>query len=691
MAIPNISQQIMHSNITDFLTNGKQTLICSDYEGTSSIKQINVFVNAITDDNKQVIYLGDLFDNTSDCSKKSENYCSLKMLKYLVDYPDKSRYVVGNRDINKIKLVQLLNFVDNTPWWRNKDDDIPKTTTQWVKTKDWVKLTLNDMYIDIVSKLIIDNMNNNDIWEAKTMEYYVPFWSKLPDVLVKNWRENGDFIKPMTTLYNRFLRIFGTDTKIGTMSADNILNGIPNELFKDNIDNVITGIKSKLTDITKINNIDLEIQAALVFTIFMRMLDQSLYKPNLNKKMSFTDKTDIDGYLWKYLSQASPALYANINNELFLFSHGGITNEFVKIDSLTKLNEITLDQWKLILNSPTLEQEIGTDVDETTHIAFINNKIQSYNKHYQKILQSCFANPKFNKELMILLAISAPAENNNLLRVEHKYLTSSYSPIQPKRPKASNLTMTASSTKIYNIWGHASVSFGYGFKKVAQNMYYISTDFSTSLYKDKICTQNYNENNLNLFIKYTNKQFYLDLNGTIYIDNSFIINKDKTNKIIIGSDSNINKILSSEAKEYQVLVIDNKIDNKIDNLENEMTLEVKQEGPLNDTFFHDEKQINADTQLVSNDNNIDYIYNGEITYNSKKYNLLSYFKFDFPIKRRMLILNSITNPMSTNPMSGGYRKKRSIHKSKKNRLTKNKLYKKRQNHSKRAKKSKSKQ
>lgn len=514
------------------------------------------------------------------------------MLKYLVDYPDKCRYVVGNRDINKIKLVQLLNFVDNTQWWRHKDDDIPKTTKKWATINSvWTELNLNDMYIDIVSKLIIDNMNNNNIWEAKTMVNYVPFWSKLPDELSKNWHENGEFIRPMTTLHNRFIRIFDTDTKLGTMTAGYILTGIPNELFKENIGTVIKGIESKLhkLDISKIIKIDLEIQSALVFTIFMRMLDKSLYKPNVNKNMKFTDKTDIDGYLWKYLSQASPALYANnINKEFFLFSHGGITNSFLKQDSLTLLTAIDIKGWIDILKSKTEEQLKGTDIDETTQIAFINIKINNYNTQYQKILQLCFANPKFNKELMILLAISAPAENNNLLRDKYKYLTSSYSPIQPKRPKESNLTITGSSTKIYNIWGHASVSFGYGFKKVAENMYYISTDFSTSLYKDKICTPNYNENNLNLFIAYNNdtQDFFLNLNGTIYINNSFVINTDKnkdkkTDQPIFYDNTNINTILSSEAKEYQVLVIDN----IMNDLKSEMKLEVLQQGKLDDFFF----------------------------------------------------------------------------------------------------------
>lgn len=84
MAIPNIAQPKMHSDITAFFTNGKNTLICSDYEGTAPTKQIEVFVDAITDENKQVIFLGDLFDYTSTCWKKMKTIVLLKCLNILL-------------------------------------------------------------------------------------------------------------------------------------------------------------------------------------------------------------------------------------------------------------------------------------------------------------------------------------------------------------------------------------------------------------------------------------------------------------------------------------------------------------------------------------------------------------------------------------------------------------------------------
>jgi hypothetical protein len=782
----------MESNISDFLKNGLETLICSDYEGTMPLKQIEIFEDVFKNDYKQIIYLGDIFDNTSDCSKNYVNYCSLKMIKYLVDYPTKSRYVVGNRDINKIKLVPLLQLKSNVSWWAEtapitgwQQNTRPGKNGKWRKPPT-PKNNMINMFTNIVSKLINDNVKDSTIWNVATMENYVPYWAKKTKDFSDNWLKAGaTHVQPMTTLYERFVRIFGTDTSEGTMSANNIINGIPDELFKDNIKGLINDIKAQLNSNDVFKNYidskkndkafkleeinkkrsedkkgpkppltddeiyetfsDLEIRSGIVFTIFMRMLDESLYKPNSRKDIEFNDINDIDGYLWKYLNMALPALYAKndtnnvTNNELFLFSHGGVTNEFINIDSFDILRNIKQGQWERILHSTVKEQPTGIDTGKSEPMENIITKIKKYNKDYMEILTECFNTFKtsnFNTNLMILLTISAPAENNDLLRGDAKlasieqgdlkYISSSYSPIQPKQPKASNLTYDGENTKIYNIWGHASVSFGYGFKQVTDKMYYISTDFSGSLYKDKICDKNdyknYNDNNLILSITYLEGvKFNLTLKGEIIIDSKFIDNKTQPAKINdkdpskskpqinpIVENADINTILSSELEKYQVVVIDGRMVNIAEN--NKMKLIVNQNGYIDENFFHNDKK-NIGTQLVNNSKNnkinkikIDYNYNGEVNYNGVKYDLYSYYYFEFPKKRGMLVLNETTSiPVPTHqhtiPPSvsgedisfGGYRKKRSGHKSKKNKMSKKNLYKKStKNISKKNKKSKNK-
>jgi hypothetical protein len=147
---------------------------------------------------------------------------------------------------------------------------------------------------------------------------------------------------------------------------------------------------------------------------------------------------------------------------------------------------------------------------------------------------------------------------------------------------------------------------------------------------------------------------------------------------------------------------------------NKMRLIVNQNGYIDENFFHNDKK-NIGTKLVNNSKNnkinkikIDYNYNGEVKYNDNTYDLYSYYNFEFPKKRGMLVLNPAspvpvpihqhTIPPSVSGEEigeeisfGGYRKKRSGHKSKKNKMSKKNLYKKsRKNISKKNKKSKNK-
>jgi len=750
------SSNSMITDIKEFLLNENETLICSDYEGTLPIAQIQKFVEFASTEGKQVIYLGDIFDNTSKCAKDSnDNLCSLKILKLLIDNPSRSRYVVGNRDINKIKLIPLLQYKNGEKWWhtpvqppvqppeRSKWKLNNATHTKWVKNNKMNKSKISvipeikDVYIDIAVKLI-NTMNDSptNIWKDETMKDYIPFWSNKKPKELDYWL-SGKYIDKMTSLYERFVRIFGLDTVIGTMSADTILTGIPNELFPNEINNIIELIKAKITykdkliatqkahhgileeiqegkkgklvDMKDDNILNFEIRSAIVFTVFMRMLDKSLFIENLSDRQKKTEINSIDGYLWKYLTTAAPALYAKTETELLLFSHGGVTNDFIKTDSLTILQSPDID-WEKVLKSTTKVQPLGEDKQTASTPDDIIKSINDYKDKYFKILSKCFntfneSSVTINKDLMILLAISAPAENN--IELFEKYTTSSFTPIQPKKPKSTNLSIKGNTLKIYSFWGHASICFGYGFKKVNENMYYICTDLSASLYKESICGNVYNENNLNLIIKYnkSNQLFSLSLIGLISIDNKFIANvDDKTKTSYFFKDSTIDNILNGtlekqdgkikDKRKFQLIVVNNKMVDKID--ENGMKLSVNQttNNMNDDTFFKKDTYNTTSTNLANPDFEIDYIYNGDIEYNGEKYELFSYFNFED--KKRILILNKSggkdinfilgdTVPFGnaeTALLFGGFRKNLSIHKSKKSNKnnrkykTKDRLYKK---------------
>ena len=581
-----------------------------------------------------------------------------------------------------------MQFADNSKWWLSESDNPDLNVNSFID---------ENIYIDIVSKLMIkifNNKENNSIWKVTTMKDYIPFWSKKTDDLNKKWITKGEnyITDIMTTLYDRFLRIFGTDTSVGTMSAENTLKYIPNELFPE-IQEVVDRIKKN----TNTNNTN-EILSAIVFTVFMRMLDKDLYKPKtMPISFSLNKIGDLDGYLWKYLTTSSPALYAvnPSNQDLLLFSHGGITEEFITTtnnkNGLNILYEI--DEWGKVLNGSTTEKNININYD-SDNINIID-KIESYNKLYFEILNKCFENFKnneFNTEIMVLLSISAPAENNSVIKA-NGYTTSNLSPIQPKLPITSILTKAGENINVFNFCGHASAGFGYGFKKVEENMYFISADFSSSLYKKGICSPTYNDNFLSLTIKYDANKFNLNLKGEIFLDRTFIDNKEQqikdkiTGSIIsipaISNGDLFKNIFDSKLEKYQVIVVND----TFENLNNSEKISVNQEGVLDDSFFKRNENYYSK----------DFIFNGEVTYgesqsqsqSQSKYEQYSYFNFISPAKTRTILILSPSPPNTPSlnapppspnaPPSGGNRNKLNKCKSiKKNRKykTKGKLFKK---------------
>lgn len=128
-------------DITDFINKNK-TLLISDFEGTTPEKHFSNFEEYCK--NQQVIFLGDVFDNTAQYSENCNgeeckdpdtetkcptdaNYCALKTIKLLVDNEENCRYVFGNRDINKIKLLPFFSMEDENgrevKWWLDQEKE----------------------------------------------------------------------------------------------------------------------------------------------------------------------------------------------------------------------------------------------------------------------------------------------------------------------------------------------------------------------------------------------------------------------------------------------------------------------------------------------------------------------------------------------------------------------------------------
>jgi hypothetical protein len=554
-------------DLTGFIKNS-EVLLISDFEGTAPTAHFENFIQFCKE--KKTIFLGDLFDSTvtmgdkncnaDDCKNpdlphdkgciKNENYCALRTIKTMVDYQDNCRYCVGNRDINKSKIFPFFQFKEakNTWWKTNPDND-----------DEWSN------YEDIVVYLLFETKNKGkddlNLWLISSNEeinLFKPFWNKDWNANVKK-RENKNY----NDIFERFEYIFGKDGQIGTMSAIITLKSIPNELLQ--LDDSTTDTNSfepflqKIKTRIPLNGTDIEVskkvRAALTITLFMRMLDKDLFtgaKPN----MSIKDFGALDGYLYTYLTNASPAYYATTtvsntkDNTLLTFAHGGITNEFVEkeeasqggIDSLYKVKN-----WSDILKKG------GTKPKFEITSKKIMDSINKFNKTYIGLVTQFLAanyhyTPPVDENepgtwkhtMLILLQLTAGQSISIDQSLKDQGYDAALSPIQIKKSSGKGATPAQlndePSKKIidptdykryYNIFGHASLSSGYSLGKVADstNTFFINTDFSTTLFKESLSCDKYNDSYLLLLLN--THEIDGESISTLHVRGTIILDKTK--------------------------------------------------------------------------------------------------------------------------------------------------------------------
>lgn len=566
---------------------GKEILLISDFEGTTSTTHFDKFKEYCSaGDNKRVIFLGDIFDNTAQYGPNCEggkcidpdnddgncaddsNYCALQTIKYLVNYEDNCRYVFGNRDINKIKLIPFFSFKNGEKWWKTNKKGTDYTS-----------------YADIVKDLLERTASgNNSPWliNGKEIKYFRPFWKNTfkngkitkidglgegavdettgkktnkPNTFSTNPRWMDDNIK-VIDIYDRFELIFGEDAGVGTMSALVTLKCLPNELFydrttkKSGINDFFTAFDRLLSKPVELKKIDWrkKIRAALTITLFMRMLDEDLWDTDKKGNITINNFGDLDGYLYYYYNKAPAAYYAINNNSLFLFAHGGITKQFVDSIGTNEIDGelLSLKVWENRLDNklpaPTIVQNGGVVVNNK-----ICQSIEYYNKRYFEILNNFFkpltylkfgASPKSNnwkQPMLTILDLTAGATKTN--------------PNQTKDPSDQVLDEYFPDGKIFNIYGHAATSSGYSFGQArnktttdpeignikGERTFFISTDYSTTLFKNGITcnanergpTSDYNKNYLISILDLTTTAQKLFIQGTLVLMHDNAPKKDK--------------------------------------------------------------------------------------------------------------------------------------------------------------------
>lgn len=549
-SISNVNAEMMNnSDLSEFLKN--DTIIVSDLEGTAPTK----LLNEIMESDKQVLYLGDLCDYTyyePNISKnlKAENLCMLRLMKHFVDKQNSehgaTRWILGNRDLNKIKLRHLLRFSNNSTYWKETDNNEPKyipynPNNPYIPYNPIIQkhtdnlhstLTLNlDTVLQLAIKLIDNNTKDKNkstkqyipLWAVNNDDFkmYSPFWNSGNDVYLEKWIKNK---LTTDTLYKRFLLIFGRDPNEGTMSAGNTLNKLPEE-YGFSMD--------KLNETAKSKNVDLnELLSALVFIIYMRLLDKDLY----HKYETDDTCNKYDGCLYYYLVNGACANYAYSNNDLYLFSHAGLTMDFFKNNNLITpeafniLANLSKKDWTNIKNpySKLKGGAINTKVDD-----IIKKFNETVSKKIKYILDK---DSNLHGDIIYyliqgLLAISTSAyQNPNLTELRHLSPVCLLPKDSPIKEDLSSLNKLGS---VVNVFGHTTKGFGYTFSKVKkEHLIPFNTSNNISVKRHLTDTGHLMPFNTSQFI---NKGYSVPFNTTKYVVpelTSYVITTDFSNGIM---------------------------------------------------------------------------------------------------------------------------------------------------------------
>ncbi len=525
-------------DFTTFLGNSKNVMLISDPEGQLSTGIINKIDNHIK--RSPVIFLGDMGDYTTENVFDKDNLVFLKYIKEIIENPNCAS-VLGNRDLNKLNLWQLVQFDTSSKsanTTTNATANANPTANANANAKKQKNVLTNKWWTDgktikeIAEKLkklcYTEDEKLKPIaqqpWLVKDLKSFAPYWNSVgtdkggptyPRWYGHRYGHTDTDIPP--TLHNRYLSIFGADPKEGTMSAVNTNKGLLIEAG-ENVE-------------------DEELKAALVFTIYARMLDPEL---------SSTDEFPYDGCLYRYLRNTPLVGFAEKKDKLYLFSHGGIHSNF----STSLYSDI---EGKLpVINSFLGENQRGGNNAELNDIVALNKTIHfKIDEFYHAKLEDTQ-----NEILRALIAMACPISKNP--SIKDSGYRDTQSPIMPGvntqfkllYDDQGKLVDTVENENIYNIFGHAPFGFGYGFKIGKNGQKLVSCDFSSTVLKDFIKGDSpniaeYNKNTLTLRFDAENCQFFTEGTVQVKIENEYnTVEKLQTEEeLSIVDDNFFNKVL----------------------------------------------------------------------------------------------------------------------------------------------------
>jgi hypothetical protein len=550
--------------------SGKKIQIVSDPEG---FRIPDVFSD------EELYICGDLIDST--IKGKKNDFLKLKSHNlYNIQKCVKANNIFlafGNRDLNKLKCrylceLKIINEDAIELITKFNTGNIELTYTNYQNIKDakpeWVENHKNWYPYWNTSNPIFKKDNLN-------YEFFKTYWIGTTDEQKKNMFKH------------RYDTIFGVDPTVGTMSADNVIDAISEEINLD-----LTGVPEDEKE---------DFKAFVTLAIFKSMCMNNFQKYNQEIKdlKTIKNSNQVRGWLCEmYRKQQSCYMLLDESTNVYLLSHGGISSTLIKDpeilsrmrDDLVKnpLRDIISDSDKFYQNLK------GGFYDKFTNTAIENvNLTKRINRINQIIKESInsFITSGTKKDVKFLLTIATGFNCNNFKSLLNPLQPEidctnlptplDIGPIMPGIESLRKSMFIMENRTIYQIIGHKPIGINTivdlyetgNDKSVLINLDISNTFMSMDLNKlDTVENKNLSFNKL--IIEKQNidliSNIYLNINelnlikiddstdlfkalkkedkDTIFYSSDYLIPQDETRELIINGDNNMDQAFFENIK-----------------------------------------------------------------------------------------------------------------------------------------------
>lgn len=541
----------------------------SDLEGfypEQVLPMYNQIKERMTDN---LIICGDIMDSTiktqitKEILKLKSN--NIKTIYDIVTNPN-IFLTFGNRDLNKIKVGPLTELYceENDENYKILIDKFNKGELENLDKKTYNK------FLCIEKKRWYQKMSNWYPFWGEIIKDKINYWKDDNEPLVLRNKEN-EIIKSYNFFEKRFLKIFGADTSIGTMTADNLLQTIPIEL----------GLYDEK---------DSDYNAFVVLAVFKSMLQKVKFNDNKNLynilynpiETQIINQLIFKGLLFTLFTDDKNNMIIKRTDKLntYLFSHGGVSNEIIEKN--------TLEELECILKNPTTNDLIEKITDATKFIGGyyniidinkkvdIDKQIQNFNLKMKEIINKIFnedykilLKPSINILLLLIIAgirfdcntfyskilpteeVISKCKDYGILNINSNRI-STMAGISELR---SQKKIFYHETKLFNIFGHNPNGFGPDvdlFENDTKKTYLVNLDTSNSFLSTSSNQSLYDQT------KKTSSYILIENNKIKLITKIFINIKSNEKIIIVDNDESLFSNLEIKKE-------DNEIQNNIKN------------------------------------------------------------------------------------------------------------------------------